>query len=651
MRRRPTTPQVRAAWAGWSRSPRCCSPTARSPSSVPFDSEVRDRGRRRQLERAPQGQPGAHRGRGRGQGHGNLGRGRATPPCSSSRSATRAGRCTATRGCGSARGCSSRAGSRSRSSRGARRAPELERRRRDPAQPDRAARCSSTRSSRPSTPPRATDLKSTLAELRTGTEGGAAASLRQTAREARPRAARPGRWWPRRPAAQQPRDLSRLVAGASRVTGALADREGELGAAGRRTSTGPPGRWRTTTPSWRPRCASSTRRWPRCPGALAAFERTLGPLRPLPGRHPPEPAAGHADAHPPARRSAASSTRSRDRPPSRRSCRACWCGCARRCATSPSSRCWCAASTRWSARWCRACATTSRRSSTAKLDDGALSSGRPVWQDFLHGLVGLTSSSQSFDANGLWMRYLFAADSASVPAPDADRGAAGVARARRGAAAVPPRRAVQRPAARRTSRRAPAARAPPRAAPRPTGRRAWRTSAGCCATAEGQALMRRQLRYHGKWLIAIAFFAAARGRGGNLDLREPAAAHAARRPLRAEGGVREHAVAHRRPRPAGERGRRARGRHRLDRARGRALGRHALDRGRPAPARVPRRPRRAAAEHPARGHADRALPGPARGRGDRRRGAGRACPGPTCRSTRRSSPRSSTPTRGPTSTG
>lgn len=40
------------------------------------------------------------------------------------------------------------------------------------------------------------------------------------------------------------------------------------------------------------------------------------------------------------------------------------------------------------------------------VDDGALSSGRPVWQDFLHGTVGLASGAQNFDANGPWFRYL-----------------------------------------------------------------------------------------------------------------------------------------------------------------------------------------------------------------------------------------------------
>lgn len=38
--------------------------------------------------------------------------------------------------------------------------------------------------------------------------------------------------------------------------------------------------------------------------------------------------------------------------------------------------------------------------------DGALSSGRPVWQDFIHFLPGLASAAQNFDANGYWIRLL-----------------------------------------------------------------------------------------------------------------------------------------------------------------------------------------------------------------------------------------------------
>jgi hypothetical protein len=38
--------------------------------------------------------------------------------------------------------------------------------------------------------------------------------------------------------------------------------------------------------------------------------------------------------------------------------------------------------------------------------DGSLSSNRPVWQDFVHGTVGLASASQNFDGNGFHIRYL-----------------------------------------------------------------------------------------------------------------------------------------------------------------------------------------------------------------------------------------------------
>lgn len=41
------------------------------------------------------------------------------------------------------------------------------------------------------------------------------------------------------------------------------------------------------------------------------------------------------------------------------------------------------------------------------VDDGSLSTGKLVWQDFLHSLVGLASASQNFDANGPSVRYLF----------------------------------------------------------------------------------------------------------------------------------------------------------------------------------------------------------------------------------------------------
>lgn len=38
--------------------------------------------------------------------------------------------------------------------------------------------------------------------------------------------------------------------------------------------------------------------------------------------------------------------------------------------------------------------------------DGSLSSGRPVWQDFVHLLVGLSSAVQNFDGNGYYIRLI-----------------------------------------------------------------------------------------------------------------------------------------------------------------------------------------------------------------------------------------------------
>lgn len=43
---------------------------------------------------------------------------------------------------------------------------------------------------------------------------------------------------------------------------------------------------------------------------------------------------------------------------------------------------------------------------TAKIDDGNLSTGYPVWLDLAHAAVGLASASQDFDANGPYVRYL-----------------------------------------------------------------------------------------------------------------------------------------------------------------------------------------------------------------------------------------------------
>jgi hypothetical protein len=36
--------------------------------------------------------------------------------------------------------------------------------------------------------------------------------------------------------------------------------------------------------------------------------------------------------------------------------------------------------------------------------DANLSSGRPVWQDFVHALVGIAGQGANFDANGHWNR-------------------------------------------------------------------------------------------------------------------------------------------------------------------------------------------------------------------------------------------------------
>ena len=49
-----------------------------------------------------------------------------------------------------------------------------------------------------------------------------------------------------------------------------------------------------------------------------------------------------------------------------------------------------------------------------QVPDGALATGRPVWQDFAHALVGLTSASQNFDANGYAIRYEFGGGSQTI---------------------------------------------------------------------------------------------------------------------------------------------------------------------------------------------------------------------------------------------
>lgn len=50
--------------------------------------------------------------------------------------------------------------------------------------------------------------------------------------------------------------------------------------------------------------------------------------------------------------------------------------------------------------------------------DGPLSTGRPVWQDFVHFLPGVAGASGSFDANGPYTRVLAGAGSSSLTLPN-----------------------------------------------------------------------------------------------------------------------------------------------------------------------------------------------------------------------------------------
>lgn len=50
----------------------------------------------------------------------------------------------------------------------------------------------------------------------------------------------------------------------------------------------------------------------------------------------------------------------------------------------------------------------------AKLDDGKLTTNRPVWQELASSFVGLNSASQPFDANGYAVRYLFTLGNGTV---------------------------------------------------------------------------------------------------------------------------------------------------------------------------------------------------------------------------------------------
>ena len=58
---------------------------------------------------------------------------------------------------------------------------------------------------------------------------------------------------------------------------------------------------------------------------------------------------------------------------------------------------------------------------SSEAPDEKLSTGRPVWQDFAHSLVGLSSASQNFDGNGYATRYFFGANgnivSETAPGP------------------------------------------------------------------------------------------------------------------------------------------------------------------------------------------------------------------------------------------
>jgi virulence factor Mce-like protein len=50
----------------------------------------------------------------------------------------------------------------------------------------------------------------------------------------------------------------------------------------------------------------------------------------------------------------------------------------------------------------------------SQVPDGSLSTGRPVWQDFVHMIVGLASAAQDFDGNGYWIRSILGSGSNSA---------------------------------------------------------------------------------------------------------------------------------------------------------------------------------------------------------------------------------------------
>jgi phospholipid/cholesterol/gamma-HCH transport system substrate-binding protein len=54
--------------------------------------------------------------------------------------------------------------------------------------------------------------------------------------------------------------------------------------------------------------------------------------------------------------------------------------------------------------------------------DGSLSTGRPVWQDFVHFLPGVGGASASFDANGPYTRVLAAAGTNTISIPGSGTG-------------------------------------------------------------------------------------------------------------------------------------------------------------------------------------------------------------------------------------
>jgi virulence factor Mce-like protein len=53
-----------------------------------------------------------------------------------------------------------------------------------------------------------------------------------------------------------------------------------------------------------------------------------------------------------------------------------------------------------------------------EVPDGSLSTGRPVWQDFVHFLPGVAGASGNFDANGPYTRVLAAAGTNSLDGPN-----------------------------------------------------------------------------------------------------------------------------------------------------------------------------------------------------------------------------------------